>query len=80
MEGEDFEFIPPAEILSIERDPWWDQYSVDTGGLAHFCVKHKCPRGLIYITNTWARDELEAYQQVMAGKPQYTTMEEQTDD
>lgn len=66
--GEDFEFIPPAEILSVERDHWWDNYPEETKGLGYYVVKHKCPKGLIYVTQTWARDELEAYTQVMRGK------------
>lgn len=68
MEGDDFVFIRPAEILSIKRDDWWDHYPEQSKGLGYFVVKHKCPKGLIYVTQTWARDELEAYQQVMSGE------------
>ena len=65
---EDFEFIPPAEILSIERDRWWDNQPDLCKGMGYFAVKHKCVKGLIYITQTWAHDELEAYQQIMRGE------------
>lgn len=68
MEGKDFEFIPPAEILSIEPDTWWDSYTDETEGQRYYIVKYKCPKGLIYIAQTWARDELEAYTQVMRGE------------
>lgn len=66
--GDDFKFTPPTEILSVERDTWWDNYPEETNGLGYFVVKHKSHKGLIYITHTWARDELEAYTQVMRGK------------
>ena len=67
-EAEEFEFIPPAEILSVERDTWWDNYPEQSKGMGYFVVKHKCPNGLIYVTQTWARDEIEAYMQIMRGE------------
>lgn len=79
-EAEEFEFIPPAEILSVERDTWWDNYPevAVKRGWGYFVVKHKCPKGLVYVSQTWARDELDAYQRVMRGDLALTSMEEQT--
>jgi hypothetical protein len=85
MEKDDFEFIPPKEIVSVERDQWWDSYADDfkeeLGGLRFYNVKFKCERGLIYNQSTWALDEVDAYNRVMGNTviTSFTT-EEQTND
>lgn len=78
MNGSDFEFIPPAEILSIERDTFWDDYREEAGGLSFFSVVYLCPKGLKYVQSTWARDEIDAYQRVMTGSTMtgWTTKEQ----
>ena len=68
MDGEDIEIVPPAEIESIERDFWYDTFKGESGQSC-YSVIYKCSRGLKYVVRTWARDELEAYTQIMDGKP-----------
>ena len=79
---DDFEFIPPAEILSIQRDHFWDSFSNETGGLAFFSVTYACPKGLRYVQSTWAKDELDAYRKVMTGDVMtgFETKEQTNDD
>lgn len=64
-EEDDFVFIPPEEIVSIERDTWYDRYQRNPQ-VAYYHVTYRAG-GLMYSVHTWATDELDAYNRVMKG-------------
>lgn len=66
MEQEDdFAFVPPQEILKVERDTWYDRFQ-RSPDVAFYHVTYKAG-GLMYSVRTWAVDELDAYNRVMNG-------------
>ena len=64
MEEDDFEFVPPDEILSVNRDTWYDRYA-NHPDVALYHVTYRGVGGLLYSMRTWARDEMDAYNRVM---------------
>ncbi len=59
-------FVPPQEILTVERDTWYDRYQRHPN-VANYAVVYKCSKGLKYSVRTWASDEMDAYTRVMNG-------------
>jgi hypothetical protein len=61
----------PVEIVSVEHDPLYERFANEaiSRGLRYYSVVYKCSDGLKYVVKTWARDELEAYTQVMNAQP-----------